>query len=151
MESFFKRKRQPLAGLDPNSLTPSPSQQRLLAANVNASWEAQTRSSASQLQRSTSSISHAKGHPRDQPQNTDRVTFLARASAMSTYQPPKRQRLCSDIEEPLATGGVNKSRFFDSNTEEPSPSVRKKGTSKKAKNSEFGIFSDDSVDDIFLK
>jgi exonuclease-1 len=151
LNSFFKPKRQPLAELDPNSLTPSPSQQRLLAANANASWEARTTSSAPQLGRSISSMSQPGGQSRDSSRITDRATFLARASTISTYQPPKRQRLCSDAEEPLATGGISKSRFFDSNTEEPSPSVRKKCTSKKARKSDFGIFSDDSVDDILLE
>jgi exonuclease-1 len=151
LDSFFKPRRQPLAELDPNSLTPSPSQQRLLAANVNASWEARTASSAPQLGRSISSMSQPGEQSRRSSRNTDRATFLARASSISTYQPPKRQRLCSDAEEPLATGGVRRSRFFETEAEEPSPSVRRKGTSKKARRSDFGIFSDDSVDDILLE
>lgn len=152
LDSFFKPKRQPLAELDPNSLTPSPSQQRLLAANANSSWEARTISSAPQLGQSMSSTSQSRGRPRDLSGNTEGVTFLARASAISTYQPPKRQRLCSEAEEPFATVGVTRSRFFDSTSDEPSPSVRKKRTTnKKAKNSDFNIFSDDSVDDILLE
>ena len=150
LDSFFKPKRQPLVELDPNSLTPSPSQQRLLAANANASWVARTTSSAPQLMRSCSSISQPGGPARDPNSNVDRATFLARASIISTYQAPKRQRLCSEIEEPLPTGGVSRSRFFNSDVEEPSPSVRKKGTSKKARKSDFGIFSDDSLDGILL-
>ena len=150
LESFFRPKRQPLAELDPNSLTPSPSQQRLLEANANASWEARTTSSAPQLGRSIASRSQAGKQPRDPPRNTNRATFLARASAISTYQPPKRQRLCSDAEDLQTAAGVRRSRFFDSNMEEPSPSMRK-GTSKKARKSDFGIFSDDSVDDILLE
>ena len=150
LDSFFKPKRQPLVELDPNSLTPSPSQQRLLAANANASWLARTTSSAPQLMRSGSSISQPGGPARDAYSNVDRATFLARASIISTYQAPKRQRLCSDTEEFLPTGGVSRSRFFSSDVEEPSPSVRKKGKSKKAKKSDFGIFSDDSLDGILL-
>ena len=151
LDSFFKPKRQPLAELDPNSLTPSPSQQRLLAANANASWEARTSSSAPQLGRSSSSISQAERQVVDFSGNTDRVAFLARASVISRYQPPKRQRLCSDAEEPLAAGGPSRSRFFNSNIEEPSPSLRKKGTTKKARKSDFGIYSDDSLDGILLE
>jgi len=149
LESFFKSKRQPLAELDPNSLTPSPSQRRLLAANVNASWEARTTSSAPQLRRSTSTFSDRQSQ--DQARNTDRASFLARASTVSTYQPPKRQRLCSDTEESPGTEGISKSRYFDTSVGALNPSVRKKGTSKKARKSDFSVFSDDSVDDILLE
>jgi exonuclease-1 len=152
LDSFFKSKRQPLAELDPNSLTPSPSQQRLLAANTNASWEARTISSTPHLGRSVSSTSQSRGRSRDLSGNTERDTFLARASTISTYQPPKRQRLCSEAEESFATVGLSRSRFFDSNSNEPSPSVRKKkSTNKKAKKSDFDIFSDDSIDNILLE
>jgi exonuclease-1 len=147
LDSFFKPKRQPLAELDPNSLTPSPSQRRLLAANANASWEARTTSSAPQLGRSISSITQS----RDSSRNTDRATFLSNAAVISTYQPPKRQRLCSEAEETLAAGGISRSRFFESNNEVSSPSVRKRDTNKKARKSDFGIFSDDSIDDILLE
>lgn len=148
--SFFKTKRQPLAELDPNSLTPSPSQQRLLAANLNASWEAHTVSSAPQLGRPLSSMSQPQWQSPAPPRNTDRTKFLAQASVIATYQPPKRQRLCSEPDEPLATG-VNRSRFFNSRNQEPSPSVRKHNTNKKAKKSDFGVFSDDSVENILLE
>jgi len=49
------------------------------------------------------------------------------------------------------TVGVSRSRFFNSNNDEPSPSVRKKNTKKKDKKSDFDIFSDDSVDNILLE
>ena len=51
LESFFTPRRQPLAELDPNSLKPSPSQQRLLHQYRNASWEPRAVSSAPQLRR----------------------------------------------------------------------------------------------------
>lgn len=149
LESFFKPKRQPLAELDPNSLTPSPSQQRLLAANVNASWEARTTLSAPQLGRSISAFSDRQS--RDQVRNTDRASFLVRASTVSTYQPPKRQRLCSDAEESLDAEGISRSRYFDTSVGESSPSVRKKGGSKKARKSDLNVFSDDSIDGVLLE
>lgn len=142
LDSFFKPRRQPLAELDPNSLTPSPSQQRLLEVNANTSWEARTTSSAPQLRTSTSLMQEAV-----RPKTTNRATFLAQAGIVSSYQPPKRQRLCSDADDAAA---ASKSRFFDSNVEELSPSVRRPGKIKKARRSDFGIFSDDSVDDILL-
>ena len=113
LESFFKPRRQPLAELDPNSLTPSPSQQRLLVANANASWEARTTSSAPQLGRSVTSMSQLEERSQESSKITDTATFLARASAISTYQPPKRQRLCSETEEPLATGDVASLKFVE--------------------------------------
>ncbi len=147
LDSFFKPRRQPLAELDPNSLTPSPSQQRLLQVHANASWEARPTSSAPQLRSSTSLIEDTNILS---SRTTNRASFLARAATMSTYQPPKRQRLCSDAEEIATATGTSKSRFFNSNVEESSPSVRKAGKIKKARRSDFGIFSDDSVDDILL-
>ena len=136
IETFFKPNRQPLAELDPNSLTPSPSQQRLLERNRNSSWEPRLVSSAPALRRSTT-VSVAS------PGSTDRSTFLARASTMSTFQPPKRQRLCSDAMDPSPTKEVQQSPFFSAKAEEASPLAQKVPRKKKAQKSKFNIFSDD--------
>ena len=149
LDSFFKPRREPLAELDPNSLTPSPSQQRLLHVHSNASWEARTISSAPQLSRASTSVQGLGRSSKDVTRQ--HASFLERASTISTYQPPKRQRLCSENDDTQSSTEPSTSRFFGSNTEEPSPSVRiKKDKVKKAKNSDFGIYSDDSVDDILL-
>jgi exonuclease 1 len=143
IDSFFKAYRQPLAELDPNSLTPSPSQQGLQAQYQNASWAPRLVSSAPQLRRSASVLPTPSIR-------TDRGAFLARASAVSTFQPPKRPRLCSENQDPSPSKEVKQSPFFASNLPTPSPLVQKKARNKKARRSDFDIWSDDSVDDVLL-
>ena len=148
IDNFFRPYRQPLAELDPNSLTPSPSAQRLLRQHRNASWEPRMVSSAPQLRRGGSGSSGA-----ETPSYIDRSAFLARAGRMSTYQPPKRQRLCSDLTV-SPSKEVNQSPFFTSNgpPDEPSPLARKKVSNKKTKNRGFEVFSDSSIsDEAFLE
>lgn len=145
IETFFKPHRQPLAELDPNSLTPSPTQQRLLERHQNASWEPRLINSAPALRRSvTASVSTAAA--------TDRSAFLARASMMSTYQPPKRQRLCSDSMDPSPSREVRESPFFASTGEEieASPLAEKRGKVKKSSRSRFEVFSESSVGEVLF-
>ncbi|EHY58754.1 Rad2 nuclease [Exophiala dermatitidis] len=143
LETFFKPQRQPLAELDPNSLTPSPSQSRLLERHRNASWEPRLVSSAPSLRRSAT-------HQQVSLNGADRSTFLARASTLSTYQPPKRPRLCSDSIDPSPTKEVKQSPFFSSKHEESSPLAQKRAKAKKTKKAGFEVFSDDSVNDQML-
>ncbi|RMD42318.1 hypothetical protein DV735_g2776, partial [Chaetothyriales sp. CBS 134920] len=148
IESFFGLKRQPLAELDPNSLTPSHSQQRVLEHNRNASWIAREVSSAPpQLRRTITDIP-----PPSSASRTDRGSFLARAAKVSEYQPPKRQRLCSDTPGgDFLSDDAERSHFFTSPAPELSPLVQKKmRNNKKARTARFDIFSDDSVDDVLL-
>lgn len=148
IEAFFKPYRQPLAELDPNSLTPSPSQQRLLQRNQNASWEPRLVSSAPALRRTlprstTTSNSQAS-------ERTDRSAFLLRASTMSTYKPPKRQRLCSDSSEPSTNSEMQQSPFFSSKIADASPLAQKVTARRKTRRPGFDVFSDDSIDDMLL-
>ena len=140
IDNFFKPKRQPLAELDPNSLTPSPSQQRLLNLHRNTSWEARPVSSAPQLRRSTSGLL-IPGREALSNRHSERSSFLERAAALSKFQPSKRTRLCSDIDV-SPSEKESQSPFF-AGRPEPSPCIRKKGKTKKARR------SDDSVGDIF--
>lgn len=142
IETFFKPHRQPLAELDPNSLTPSPSQQRLLERHQNASWEPRLANSAPALRRSVTAFV-------DSTTNTNRSAFLARASTMSTYQPLKRQRLCSDSADPSLSCEVKKSPFFvpAADEVEASPLADKKGKVKKGRRSGFQVYSDDFLED----
>lgn len=141
--SFFeKRERIPLAELDPNSLTPSPSQQSLLQQHRNASWDPRLVSSAPQMR--------AFGNIPTSVDRVDRRTFLERASAKSTYQPPKRPRLCSETHESSPSAEIKQSPFFAVPAPQVSPLVQKKARSKKAKRGGFDIWSDDSVDDVLL-
>ena len=135
IETFFKPNRQPLAELDPNSLTPSPSQQRLLERNGNASWEPRLVSSAPALRQGTTVVAP----PRE---TLERTAFLARASTLSTYQPPKRQRLCSDSNDPTPTHELSQSPYFSSKNEQASPLVQKMSKTRKGQKSRFEIFAD---------
>lgn len=147
IDNFFKPKRQPLAELDPNSLTPSPSQQRLLDIHRNASWEARPVSSAPQLRRSASVLQGQDHAQKGAVPSTERSSFLERAATLSTFQPPKRTRLCSDVDiSPSEKGG--RSPFF-ADTPNHSPSVRKSGKIKRARRSDIDIFSDDSIAGAF--
>jgi exonuclease 1 len=136
--------RQPLAELDPNSLTPSPSQQRLLERNRNATWEPRLVSSAPQMRTSTA-VTESSSSIR-----TNRDNFLSRASAVSAYQAPKRQRLCSDTQDPSPSKEVKHSPFFAASAAQGSPSVQKKARMRKAQRGAFDVWSDDAVDDILL-
>jgi 5'-3' exonuclease len=150
LDSFFKPKRQPLAELDPNSLTPSPSQRRLLETYASTSWEGRPVSSAPQLSRVSSYMSATNAASRPSRSTIDRTAFLTRAGALSTYQPPKRQRLCSETESIMPAGEWSKSPFFSSTVDEPSPSIGMKTRGKKSRKSDFSVFSDDSLDDALL-
>lgn len=127
IDSFFApQRRTPLAELDPNSFTPSPSQQRLLHDQANGqSW----------------STDQAPSQIRSMP------------NRVPGPNPVKRQRLCSESSDPASLGGqVERSRFFFTSTE-PCPSMRPAGSKKRIKKQEadFHIWSDDSVDDAMAK
>ncbi|OAG38829.1 hypothetical protein AYO21_07024 [Fonsecaea monophora] len=141
IETFFKPHRQPLAELDPNSLTPSPSQQRLLQRNRNASWEPRLVSSAPALRQSATI-------PAPVTSTTDRTAFLARASTMSTFQSVKRQRLCSDTMDPSTTPDVKQSPFFAAKGEDASPLASKIRKNKRNAKSKFDVFSDHCVREL---
>lgn len=164
--SFFTPKRVPLGELDPNSLTPSPSQQQVLEANTNRSWQ---NSPAPARPTPPSSTSAATPNPRPTPpsasassQNSQRQDFLARAAVLAPRQPVKRQRLCSDVDESGGGGGhgvsaaEEHSRFFAKSTKSVNRTTQRKTTTttphvKKARKAEFGVFSDDSVENIMTQ
>jgi exonuclease-1 len=142
IEAFFSRT--PLAELDPNSFTPSPSQQRLIQSQTNVSWSASqvqsTRITA--INRSLSvSVPSSAPHPSRAPRITSRFSVPG--------DTPKRQRLCSDPAIGLAMeGGVSLesgtvSRFFGQGPTQDSPTLRKK-PSRRGED-EFELWSDDSI------
>ncbi|KXT03758.1 hypothetical protein AC578_728 [Pseudocercospora eumusae] len=142
IDEFFK-KRIPLAELDPNSFTPSPSQTHLLESQAGRSW------SASQVTaprvfgtiRSANALPPSTAPQASRRVATDPSPSLHRAS-------PKRQRLCSDSGIAAALRGTaslesSTSRFFGKQPAQASPSLRKK--SGGGKQEEFELWSDDSV------
>lgn len=148
IDNFFKPHRTPLAELDPNSLTPSPSQQRLLERNQNASWEPRLVNSAPPLRRTQTDGSRLSATPGVIQSN--KSIFLSRAAAMSTYKPTKRQRLCSESDEVSPSKEIKQSRFFSHGAVEESPLTTKKTRDRRLRKSTFDVFSDDSVEGIML-
>ena len=147
IQQFFKAKRTPLAELDPNVFTPSPSQQRLLEQQ-NGSWHG-TLVNENELSRpSTSSTpvirSTNAAHAQQALQSrTNSITSGAHAT--------KRQRLCDDQKDERATSfnelhGGGRSRFFASSVPDPSPSVGKKFR-RQVNSTEVHIWSDDSLEE----
>lgn len=150
INSFFTPKRMPLAELDPNSLTPSPSQQRLLERNVNSSWQANSAPFRSNTVRSTPLRAFSDQGLSPMVRSVERNTFLAQTSKASTLQPPKRQRLCSEAEDDgLPSRPDFRSRFFALSAEQVSPSGQKMTRTKKQRKSTLDVFSDEVAEDIF--
>jgi exonuclease-1 len=150
INSFFTPKRTPLAELDPNSLTPSPSQQRLLEQNANISWQANSAPLRSSAARSTPLRAFSDQGLSPMIRSVERNSFLAQAARPSTLQATKRQRLCSEIEDDqLPARPDNRSRFFAPSADQASPSGLKYSRSKKQRKSTLDVFSDEIAEDIF--
>lgn len=149
INSFFTPKRMPLAELDPNSLTPSPSQQRLLERNANNNWQANSAPLRSNTTRATP-LRAFSDQRLSSPlvRSVERSSFLAQNNRGSTLPSTKRQRLCSETEDSLPARPNVQSRFFAS-AEQTSPSGQKLCRTKKPRKSVLDVFSDDVAEDIF--
>ncbi|KAK5937608.1 Rad2 nuclease [Knufia obscura] len=152
LDSFFKPQRRPLAELDPNSLTPSPSQQRLYERHRNSSWQPHLVNSALRsappLRRAATDVPHLSPAPSSAQGN--RTSFLAKAAALSSYKPVKRQRLCSESDEVSPSKEIKQSKFFTPNIVEQSPLASKKTRGRQLKKTAFDVFSDDSIEGIMF-
>ncbi|KAE8351256.1 PIN domain-like protein [Aspergillus coremiiformis] len=147
ISSFFTPKRTPLAELDPNSLSPSPSQQRLLERHANSSWESSPVTPRPGIFRSASSNRLSSPLVR----SVERNSFLAHASRASALQPTKRQRLCSETDEASSPSLLHcRSRFFARSTDS-SPIGTRMSRSKKARKSALDVFSDEVAEDIMTQ
>lgn len=152
IESFFKAQRTPLAELDPNSFTPSPSQRRLLARQ-SPTIASTPVSSTSSLRRSMTSLPESSRAPFSA--TYARVQSHNRTST-SIPHPSKRQRLCEEDrldDETLPPSGrrleTGRSRFFASSALDPSPSVKRNGR-EPSKTASIHIWSDDSIEEVML-
>ncbi|KAJ5998748.1 hypothetical protein N7451_006558 [Penicillium sp. IBT 35674x] len=153
INTFFTPKRKPLAELDPNSLTPSPSQQRLLERNANNSWQPNSVPLRSNTVRATPIRAFSDQGLSPMVRSVGRNTVLAQTARASNLQPTKRQRLCSEAEDDsLPARPSVQSRFFAAaTTEQVSPSGQKVSRSKKARQSMMDVFSDEIAEDIFSR
>jgi exonuclease-1 len=148
IEQFFKARRTPLAELDPNCFTPSPSQQNALARNQGP-WTASP-APRPYLNRTVTNPELELPQSAPQPPRAPLGRALRSISGSET-RPSKRARLCeNDLNSESLNDGLKvnlgRSRFFGSPTAEPSPSVR----SRKQKKDEIQIFSDDSIEEAML-
>lgn len=147
IDAFFKAKRTPLAELDPNSFTPSPSQQRLLQRS-NGPWLLTPARAPPTLPRSSASM----------PSSTaaSGIGSLAASGTVPSFsapQPQKRRRLCVEpgdavqLPQNSVKGETQRSRFFTPSMQYPSPALKRNGKSRE-KCKDINIWSDDSVEDI---
>jgi exonuclease 1 len=141
IDEFFKPGRIPLAELDPNSFTPSPSQQRLLEQQNNEIYSTPVHApTPTPIPTTVSSAPASIRFPRNRNSSSGSVR----------QHPPKRQRLCADDAgtnvEDVSTNG-QKSQFFISPAPEPSPSIKVKKRSINTKN----LWSDDSFEDAMAQ
>ncbi|KAF1956659.1 exodeoxyribonuclease 1 [Byssothecium circinans] len=140
IDSFFKPKRTPLAELDINLFTPSPTQQALLEQQRNSNgWDAVP-----------APRTNSQQQPRTVPQPARRAVSDSVTARRTAPNPSKRQRLCTesalDINEP-GNEEITRSRFFAAPIAEPSPSLRTNHKSKKKSRQSFELYSDDSIED----
>ncbi|KAJ5816488.1 XPG/RAD2 endonuclease [Penicillium robsamsonii] len=149
INSFFTPKRTPLAELDPNTLTPSPSQQLLLERNANNSWQANAAPFRSNSVRSTPLGAFSGRGLSPMVRSVERSSFLAQTTRSTTLQSTKRQRLCSETEgDSLPACSPARSRFFAPTSEQGSPSDQKLFRSKRSRKSVIGVFSDEVAEEI---
>ena len=141
IDTFLKPKRVPLAELDPNSFTPSPSQRRLLDAHPGSI--SSTPITASTHRPITNAGSSRQ--PSQVPRGRQSLGSVSSSAA-------KRPRLCEDLDDGVKKASrkegqeQERSRFFSSASEQPSPCIGKKPGIKKR--GDLRIWSDDSIDDI---
>ena len=148
IDSFFKPRRTPLAELDPNSMTPSPSQRRLLEQH-HGTWLSSrvTLPSASSAPAASSTSEHSVLRPIA----TNQAASSREIVSAPRLHPSKRQRLCEGNEESDNNqAGECRSRFFPP-APEPSPSRKNDSKTKvKRKVADISIWSDDSVEDVMI-
>ena len=150
IESFFKAKRTPLAELDPNSFTPSPTQERLLQQANGTTWESSPVPTEPSNLRFSVLMPTSVPRPALSSRSSQSVNCINRASSRTISS--KRRRLCLDSDDGQdssnpVTSKSERSRFFTSDTTDPSPSVKNSRT-KRGKPTNINIWSDDSIEDI---
>lgn len=148
IDTFFKARRTPLAELDINMFTPSPSQQNALSRN-RGPWLAQpVLVPRPYLARSSTEPQL----PQSLPPRT-RPSPARRVPTASEPRPSKRARLCADIDtvvSPSQKVELGPSRFFASAGDEPSPTVGRQVKTKRSKKQDVNIYSDDSIEEAML-
>ncbi|KAG9231036.1 hypothetical protein BJ875DRAFT_133751 [Amylocarpus encephaloides] len=146
IETFFMPKRIPLAELDPNCFTPSPSQQDALRRN-SGPW------TTSPIPRQYLNPSSAPQLPRNAPATAQAQTGRSISNPTISEPRPKRLRLCADDDDslvlPSQIGDLGRSKFFGRGSEK-SPTIGRTAKSRKSRTSDITIYSDDSMEEAML-
>ena len=146
IETFFKSKRTPLAELDVNTFTPSPSQAQILRQNEGVSWDpSPALASTPSLETTTSRSSRSLQSTSSTPVTTYPTTSLKSDTT-------KKRKLISDEEtfQRLNELQGTSSKFFNAVT--PGSGTNSKGQSKgRRKAADLNIWSDDSVEDTMIE
>ncbi|RFU26204.1 hypothetical protein B7463_g10134, partial [Scytalidium lignicola] len=152
IDTFFKPKRIPLAELDPNCFTSSPSQQQALRRNPE-SWTADP-VPRPYLRQSASEAEQQPPHSASPGVRPAGRSARVASTSISEPRPQKRARLCAEDDESESISGqrleLNQSRFFASTIPDQSPTVDRKNRRKSSKQDEIQIFSDDSIEEALL-
>ena len=140
IDEFFKPKRVPLAELDPNSFTPSPSQHRILEQQSGSVLSTPVETPVPD-EASASLTGRSNARP-----SIIRPSTSSSARSLRTQHPPKRQRLCAEEESDGSNACSPKprqSRFFGAPVVDPSPSLQRR---RRAKDATLELWSDDPVE-----
>lgn len=153
IDSFFKQKRTPLAELDPNTFTPSPSQARLLRQANGLTWDSSLAPSGPPPVRSSASMPSGSGSALGDNMSE---TFSSLGAALTRPTLQKRRRLCNDPSnttdaEVLVASESTRSRFFEHNISDPCTSMKRSKKNRKGKNADITIWSDDSIEDVMAE
>ena len=146
IETFFKSKRTPLAELDVNAFTPSPTQVQILRQNEGASWDSSPTSALTpSLENTTSTPSQSV-----RPSLANRGTNPPKPSSKVGID--RKRKLTSDKEifqNPDDLQGTS-SKFFTAARPDatPKPKGPKKG---RRRATDFNIWSDDSVENTMVE
>lgn len=151
IDSFFKPKRTPLAEMDPNSFTPSPTQARLLRQANGSTWESSSAPAGPPPLRPSASV--PSSGPRSAAVNGVSETVAIVGATPTKPTPSKRRRLCIDLSAcPDAGNWVasesGRSRFFAPNITDPSQSMGTSKEKRRGKSADITIWSDDSIEDV---
>lgn len=154
IQTFFKTKRTPLAELDPNTFTPSSSQQRLLQ-QTNRAWIS---SPAPARMSSTRSVESAAASESDSSARRPAALDRAGRTPQAYSRSPKRRRLCSEQEEvqdiritSTASASSTRSHYFSASRPKAVPLIDI-GKSSNSRNQvtepEIRVWSDDCIDKV---
>ena len=146
IETFFTSKRTPLAELDVNTFTPSPTQEELLRQNEGASWESSPAPVVTSSLHTSASASSRGSRPALSSSGANISKML------NEFGTSKKRKMMSDKEafqSPSEVQGTS-SKFFTAAAPDTTPTLRGRVKARK-KATDFNVWSDDSVEDAMAE